>query len=452
VTFVHPASADVAGVDVRWIVASELVDDPGCASALFGDRVDRRVSRVADGIARRVDVRLLLRCAQAASPVEAIDAVVDEAAAALGALSLRFLVTDISGRAAVVYAGTAANAARVRQRDGRPELLPLPGTDWERVLRSQRPLRCPADPSRGVERVLVPVSDHGDALGVVDAELPPGATDADVAELQVVADVLAPLLVTCRRHTDLEDWAQASQAFSLAADIQRRLLPGSYSCETRTFCLSGWLEPANAVGGDTFDYAVERDTLHLAITDAVGHDVNAALLASVLVGSLRNSRRRGLTLTEQARAANEALAGNSSSGQFVTGQLVRVDLRTAELTLVNAGHPWPLLVRSGSVHELPLAIDLPFGVRPGRDFEIQRVTLEPGDRLVLLTDGMLERNAESIDLPALLAASASKHPRQVVYDLATEVLHHTAGQLRDDATVLCLDWHGTGRGAARSRA
>ena len=60
--------------------------------------------------------------------------------------------------------------------------------------------------------------------------------------------------------------------------------------------MSGWLEPANAVGGDTFDYSLDRDTLHVSITDAVGHDVHAALLATLLVGSLRNGRRgeRGL--------------------------------------------------------------------------------------------------------------------------------------------------------------
>ena len=87
---------------------------------------------------------------------------------------------------------------------------------------------------------------------------------------------------------------------SLAAEIQHRLLPGSYTCEAGQFTLAGWLEPAGDVGGDTFDFALERDTLHLSMTDAMGHEVDAALLATVLVGALRNARRAGVGLAEQA--------------------------------------------------------------------------------------------------------------------------------------------------------
>jgi serine phosphatase RsbU (regulator of sigma subunit) len=238
------------------------------------------------------------------------------------------------------------------------------------------------------------------------------------------------------------DWAQDTSPFSLAAEIQRRLLPGSYTCETDRFTVAGWLEPANAVGGDTFDYSLDRDNLHLSVTDAVGNDVNAALLASVLLGSLRNSRRRGADLGRQARTANDALAGHAHVGQFVTGQLARLDLHTGYLAFVNAGHPLPYRVRDGQVSEIPLDIDMPFGLYPGRDLRVQRVALEPGDRVVLLTDGMLERNAENLDLAAMLRRLAGTHPRELVYELAETVLHATGGDLHDDATVLCLDWRG----------
>jgi serine phosphatase RsbU (regulator of sigma subunit) len=238
------------------------------------------------------------------------------------------------------------------------------------------------------------------------------------------------------------DWAQDTTPFSLAAEIQRRLLPGSYTCDTARFTVAGWLEPANAVGGDTFDYSVDRDALHLSITDAVGNDVNAALLASVLLGSLRNSRRRGADLARQARAANDALAAQAHTGQCVTGQLARVDLAAGEMTVVNAGHPLPYRVRDGRVSEIELEVDLPFGLEPGRELRLQRVELRPGDRVVLLTDGMLERNAEDLDLPGMLRREAGTHPRELVYELAEAVLKATGGALDDDATVLCLDWRG----------
>jgi len=199
---------------------------------------------------------------------------------------------------------------------------------------------------------------------------------------------------------------------------------------------------ANAVGGDTFDYALDRDTLHVSITDAVGHDVTAALLATVLVGSLRNGRRRAMDLLDQARTANDALAVHSRVGEFVTGQLMRVDRRAGNMTIVNAGHPFPYRIREGRVEEIELDIDLPFGLEPGRSFRVQGFPLEPGDRIVLVTDGILERNAEHLDVLATLARTAGLHPREVVYVLGEEVLHATGGDLRDDATVVCLDWHG----------
>jgi len=79
------------------------------------------------------------------------------------------------------------------------------------------------------------------------------------------------------------------------------LLPGSYTCEAGQFTLAAWLEPPGDIAGDTFDFAIERDTLHVSITDAMGHAIDASMLATVLVGALRNAMRAGVELGEQAR-------------------------------------------------------------------------------------------------------------------------------------------------------
>jgi serine phosphatase RsbU (regulator of sigma subunit) len=196
------------------------------------------------------------------------------------------------------------------------------------------------------------------------------------------------------------------------------------------------------VGGDTFDYTLDRDSLQISITDAVGHQVSAALLATLLVGGLRNGRRKGLDLGEQARYANDALAENAPPGQFVTGQLMRVDLYAETAAIVNAGHPFPLRLRDGKVEEVELRIEPPFGVVPGKTFDVQEFSLEPGDRIVLLTDGMQERNAVNLDVAKALAESADLHPREVVHELGAAILHATGDDLHDDATMVCLDWYG----------
>jgi serine phosphatase RsbU (regulator of sigma subunit) len=140
--------------------------------------------------------------------------------------------------------------------------------------------------------------------------------------------------------------------------------------------------------------------------------------------------------------AGVALAQHAAAGQFVTGQVLRVDLSTGRALIVNAGHPLPLRLRDGRVEEVPLAVDLPFGVEPGRLYRLQEFPMQPGDRIVLLTDGLQERNAATVDVAAALAESAALHPREVVHSLGAAVMRATGGQLRDDATVVCLDWYG----------
>jgi serine phosphatase RsbU (regulator of sigma subunit) len=391
----------------------------------------------------RIDLTVLLDRIAAVSPVEAIDVMVDQLTDVLHARSGCFLIADLSGRLLSRFGGTEWNAARQLQEGARHAYAePLPGTDYERVLRDQAVEVVSGDDEDGTWKVMAPVTDRGDAIGVLELELRAKPDRALVDDLVAAARALAYVVVASRRHTDLFEWAQRTLPFTLAAEIQRRLLPTAYTCETAQFTVSGWLEPANAVGGDTFDYALDRDTLHVSITDAVGHDVTAAMLATVLVGSLRNGRRRGADLFEQATTANDALVAHSEVGHFVTGQLLRVDRRTATATIVNAGHPWPLRLRDGRVEEVELEIDLPFGVESGHEFRIQTIPLRPGDRILLVTDGMYENAEDEMDVPDMLLRTAHLHARAVVHLLGDEVLRAAGNDLRDDATTVCIDWHG----------
>jgi hypothetical protein len=394
---------------------------------------------MSDAGARVPDLRSLLERVEAAPPVDAIDVAAEELAAMFSAREVTLLIADYSGRI-LVRLGRTPNAAGGRtQGSEHAESVPLEGTVYEEVLRTQQVAVRELD---GGTQVTAPVTVRGDVIGAMDLVLTTRPTSQQIAEIAGIGHLLGHIVVVNRRYTDLYEWGQRTTVMSLSAEIQRRLLPSAFTCEAGPFTLAGWLEPASTVGGDTFDYAFDRGTLHLSITDAAGHDVEAAMLATVLVGALRNARRAGADLHSQVVSANDELTAHSAVGRFVTGQVVRIDLDRKTATIVNAGHPFPLRLREGRVEEIELAIDLPFGIKAGNTFRVQPFPLEPGDRIVFVTDGMLERHAADLDFYTTLQDTAQLHPREVVRALGDAVLRITGGNLRDDATVLCLDWHG----------
>ncbi|MFB9387465.1 PP2C family protein-serine/threonine phosphatase [Pseudonocardia petroleophila] len=384
--------------------------------------------------------RTMLGRIDAAAPVDAIDVAESELGDVIGARDVNLLIADYSGRYVVRFDRSSwARAGTRRRGEEVAETIELSGTVYEKVLRAQV---VDVREHHGGVVVTVPVTVRGDAIGVLELWLPEAPGDAALTEIDEVAQAFGYVVVANRRYTDLFEWGQRTAPFTLAAEIQRRLLPDAFSLDAAAFSLAAWLEPASTVGGDSFDYALDRDTLHLSITDAVGNDVRAALLATVLVSSLRNGRRRNLDLQGQVDTANDALAAHSPVGEFVTGQVARIDLATGRTTVVNAGHPFPILLRDGRVSEVELAIDLPFGIYPGSRHGVQELQLRPGDRLLFVTDGVLDRNSAHVDVPAVLGATVDLHPREVVRALSDSVIEATGGDLKDDSTVLCLDWRG----------
>ncbi|GAA2652238.1 MULTISPECIES: PP2C family protein-serine/threonine phosphatase [Streptomyces] len=382
-----------------------------------------------------------LEAAEAAAPVESLDVVARMLKEHLGAASVSFLITDFSG-SSVVRLGAAGSvetgepAARIRLR----------GTLYDDVIRSQRPQVEERGDSELV-RVIAPVTNRGDAIGLLELFLPAAPSAEVMLEIGETAHALAYIVIANRSHTDVYQWGRRTKPLSLAAEIQHRLLPASLACEAAQFALAGALEPADHVGGDTFDYVIDRDTVQLSVTDAMGHDVDAALLATLVVGALRRARRAGADLDEQARQADQAMRDHGRSG-YVTGQLLRISLLDGRAEFVNAGHPWPLWMRDGQVQEIVPEVDLPFGLNvqasPAGTYRVQTLDLRPGDRLVMLTDGMLERNAENLDLSDLILRTRTLHPREAARTLIGAIVDAGNGHLDDDATVMCLDWHGIG--------
>jgi hypothetical protein len=386
-----------------------------------------------------LNLNALLAAVEAAPPVAAVDVLAAELAEAIGAREVSFLIADFSGQSLIRLGHSGGEGALRLQGKETAERVPLVGTPQGKALATQAVEVIAED--RGA-RLFAPVTSRGEAVGVLELELEDFPVEQTVADVALAGHFFAYVVIANRRYTDLFEWGQRSIPLSLAAEIQHRLLPGAFTCEAGQFTLAAWLQPAGEIGGDTFDFSLERDTLHVSMTDAMGHTMDAALLATVLVGALRNARRRGVELAEQARLANDALAAQASEGQFVTGLLVRIDLARATAGIVNAGHPPPLRLRSGGVDAIPLEADPPFGLRAGGGFRVQSLRLDVGDRLIFVTDGMLERDAADMNIAAILTAARNMHAREAVQHLTRTVLQASGGQLRDDATALCLDWHG----------
>lgn len=421
-----------------------------------------------------------LDAADAASPVEAVETVTRELGVALDATRVSFLIADLSGRALVRLAhvelseddgaavGIVPGPGERRALEESATVLPFDGGPAEQAIRTQRvqvvgpETRGSAARGGGPWLVLAPVTERGEAIGVLELTVPVDPDASARASIARLAHVLALVVIANRRHTDVYEWGQRTRPLSLSAEIQNRLLPGPQTCEARSFTLAGWLEPSADIAGDTFDFNLARDLLHFSLTDAMGHGVQAALTATLCLGALRNARQAGASLLEQVTSANRALAGHAvASGleDFVTGLIGRVDLRSGSTELVDAGHVSPYLARDSRVVPLRLSVCLPLGLFGETVYRSSRVDLQPGDRLVFLTDGMVERNAVGFDFAAAIEETRALHPREAVRALADRVLEETGNRLDDDATVLCLDWHGEhGRsrdshyGAEQSRA
>ncbi|MFJ6699893.1 PP2C family protein-serine/threonine phosphatase [Streptomyces sp. NPDC091272] len=378
-----------------------------------------------------------LAAAESAAPVESLDVVARMLREHLGAASVSFLITDFTG-SSVVRLGAAGSV-----ETGEPvRRIRLAGTVYDDVIRTQRPSVVELRQGQGVW-VVAPVTNRGDAIGLLELSLPEAPSENVMREIGEAAHALAYIVIANRSFTDVYQWGRRTSPLTLAAEIQHRLLPASLACEAAQFAVAGSLEPADHVGGDTFDYVIDRNTVQLSVTDAMGHDVDAALLATLLVGALRRARRAGADLAEQARQADEAVRKHGRQS-YVSGQLLRISLIDGTSEFINAGHPWPLLMRDGEVREVTPQVDLPFGLDVTHSYRVQSLDLRAGDRLVMLTDGMLECHADRLDLAGLIIRTRALHPREAARTLIAAVVDVNGGHLQDDATVMCLDWHGIG--------
>ncbi len=197
------------------------------------------------------------------------------------------------------------------------------------------------------------------------------------------------------------------------------------------------------VGGDVYDFLELADgRLAVALGDVTGHGIDATADMAMAKFVFRSLAREHSEPGDFLSAANEIVLEEIAAGKFITLLYLTVDGRRGELACASAGHPPPRLLRAGATPE-PLAVGgLALGIDGGQRYEEARVRLEPGDAVVLFTDGLLEarRDGELYGeqrLDASLAANAEL-PAQ---DLANALLADCrafGGELGDDCAIVVL--------------
>jgi len=175
---------------------------------------------------------------------------------------------------------------------------------------------------------------------------------------------------------------------SLPATMQWELLP-PLNTRTPQVVIAGLLEPAYDIAGDAFDYAVGDSDLQFAIIDGMGHGIASTLLTGLAVGAYRHARRNGAPIPEIHKAIDQALTDYYGDDSFATGIVGKLTTATGRLEWSCAGHPPPLLLQGGEVHELA-----PTGTVMGRlsraGYAEQAREIAPGDRVVIFSDGITE--------------------------------------------------------------
>ncbi len=187
-----------------------------------------------------------------------------------------------------------------------PSSILIDSTVAGACYRKQEVLVTPAGEASDVASIHAPVTVRAERFGVLEIRLPAVPVPEASAVAAQVAGALAYVIASARRYTDVFERVRRRRTLALAAEIQWELLP-VLGYDADKFCLAGVLEPAYDIGGDNFDYAVGDDRLTVAISDAMGHGLRASLCATLTVTAMRNCRRAGRDIVEQAIVANQVL-------------------------------------------------------------------------------------------------------------------------------------------------
>jgi Stage II sporulation protein E (SpoIIE) len=381
----------------------------------------------------------LLRRTHLGGPSE-LPALVAEPARRIGARSVVLYLIDYEQRLLVPVADP-------QNRDVAP--LSVAGTVAGRAFSTTSILRSSLEEVRG-QRLWLPLLDGTERLGVIGMSF----EDEDVSESTVLvceryAHLAAMLIATKNAYGDSFEMTRRQRPMTIASELLWQLAPPLVFATDR-LVLAGMLEPCYDNGGDALDYAVNEGVLHVGVFDAMGHGLAAAGVAAFALSAYRHSRRRGCGLLETYAAMDDAVGEQLPDERYVTAVIAQLDLRAGRLSWVSAGHPPPLIIRDGRLSRtLTAPPAAPLGIPlDGPPPVVAEESLEPGDLLLLYTDGLTEArhpDGQMFTVPGLAEfiereAAAGQTAPETLRRLRQAIVDRQPGQLRDDATAVLLEW------------
>ena len=381
----------------------------------------------------------LLRRTHLGGPSEMATAIA-EPARRIGARSVVLYLIDYEQRLLVPVAGPHAE-------DAVP--LSVAGTVAGRAFSTTSILRSSLEEPRG-QRLWLPLLDGTERLGVIGMSFEGRAVaGSTVLVCERYAHLAAMLIATKNAYGDSFETTRRRRPMTIASELLWQLAPPLVFA-TERLVVAGMLEPCYDNGGDALDYAVNDGVLHVGVFDAMGHGLAAAGVAAFALSAYRHSRRRGYGLLETYTAMDEAVGDQFPDERYVTAVIAQLDLEAGRLSWISAGHPPPLIIRNGRLSRMltappaaPLGIPLD-GPAP----VVGEESLEPGDLLLLYTDGLTEARHPDGQLFTVLGlgefiereAAAGQTAPETLRRLRHAIVDRQPGQLKDDATAVLVEW------------
>jgi serine phosphatase RsbU (regulator of sigma subunit) len=288
----------------------------------------------------------------------------------------------------------------------------------------------------------------GEPLGIIniDTQNPLKQFQKDDLDvLMAVAGQAALSYENARLVVSYTEKQKQDNEMQIAAGVQRALLP-EHLPQVPGYEFSATYESAQAVGGDYYDcLLLPRDRVAIAFGDVAGKGVPASLVMSRLSSVVQCTMEFVEDVGEAGARINQHMCAHAVEGRFVTFTLVIIDLKTHEMSLIIAGHMSPMIRRTdGGVDEFPdEMIGLPLGVVSGMTYEVRRRIIQPGESVVIYTDGVSEAMNPASDLYGTdrLREMLAKNPSQPAplgQAILADVKRHASGRAQNDDITLMV--------------